>query len=136
MRGKLAGIASGGAVTFIDPSDGLRATDVWIFHQVALGDKLADRTFLPTLSDAARTAGLEHLESAIKTLGRTWYTVVTGSTKSNELNSWASASTTPGRPIYSDLISNTGAILSPDANFGNPNSTIAANFKPDTPTLR
>ena len=136
MRGKLTGIVSGNTVTLIDPTDGLRATDIWIFHQIALGDRIVDRTYPITLTDAARTAALEHLESAIKTLGRTWYGVVTSAAKSTELTQWATASIADGSAIYSDLISNTGAVRSPDASFGLPGGNIATGFKPDTPTLR
>ena len=138
-KSKITGSVSNNIVTLVDPLDGLRATDIWIYHQVAIGDRLADRTFLAALSDTARTAALEHLETAIKTLGKTWYDVVTGATKTMDLTRWANASTAANTRLYTDLITSTGGIRSPDASYNEligAGNTIAVGFTPDTPTLR
>ena len=138
-KSKLTGSVSNNIVTLVDPLDRLRATDIWIYHQVAIGDRLADRSYLAALSDSARTAALEHLETAIKTLGKTWYGVITGPTKTTDLTRWANASTAENTRLYTDLITSVGGIRSPDASYNEltgAGNTIAVGFTPDTPTLR
>ena len=138
VRPKLSATLDGSTVNLVDPSDGLRVTDIWIYHQVALGDRLADRSFLPSITDTVRTTALTHLETMIRTLGRTWYGVITGTsaTIQRHYGDWLALSTADATVIYSDLITNTGAVRTPDGSYLPIATTIATGFKPDTPTLR
>lgn len=113
------------------------ATTRWAYHQIALGDLIAARTWASSATDAAREMIIRHIVGTIVSLARTWYGVmVADQTKRGQ---WGGSSTADGAALYSDIVTSAIALTprTPDgvwrAMIG---ATIPAGFQPDTPTLR
>ena len=118
-------------------TEALLATDIWAYHQIALGDLIADRVHGQSgTTEATRETAIAHIENVIRTLGRTWYGVMLDN--GGPRRSWEGTSSNGGATIYSDIITiNTLAPISPNGAW-TPFSgvRIAATFKADRPTLR
>ena len=120
--------------------EALKATDIWIYQQVALGDQIAREAWSAITTDARKDAALNHLITSIRSIGYIWYSVMNGN--GGLRASWASAAIADGSALYSDLVVASGAgvgdVRSADGTFGllNPVVTIATNFEPENTNLR
>ena len=112
----------------------LVATDRWAYSQIALGDVIAGGGVAALATTAQREAAIRHVESAIATLGRTWYGVmVADATKRGD---WSGGSVAAGRVIYSDLFTPAYAVRAADGAWTALTARVPAGFEPDSPTLR
>ena len=120
----------------------LIATDRWAYQQVALGDLIADGSYLGTATDAQREVVIEHIATVLETLGETWYGVMVaqeGQSGGGNSALWAAGSVADGALLYSDIVAAAAApyTRAPDGAFtALAGATIPTGFKPDTPTLR
>lgn len=115
----------------------LLATDIWAYHQIALGDLIADRVHGQSgTTEATRETAIAHIVNIISTLGKTWYSVMLDN--GGPRRSWAGTASNSGAVIYSDIITiNTLAPISPNGAWTPfTGVTIPTGFKVDTPTLR
>ena len=113
----------------------LQATDVWAWHQIALGDAIAARVYGAGATDAARETAIAHIVAVLSTLGETWYRVMLGDATAR--GEWSASSTAAAARIYSDLIAgDTLATRPPDGTWTQLTGRIPGGLKPDSPTLR
>ena len=120
------------------PEQGLVATDRWIYHQVALADRIVRAELMATNNQDERDAALAQLLTWVGSNGYTWYTVVLSNAAT--IVQWASAPVVAGAGIYTDLLEVTGsigAVRGPDTVFAlYPRATIHADFDPEKRLLR
>ena len=112
----------------------LVATDRWAFSQIALGDVIAGGGVATLNSTPLREGAVAHIETAISTLGRTWYRVMVAD--ADKRGDWAGGSVAANSRIYSDLFSNVYALRAADGTWTQLAARVPAGFEPDSPTLR
>lgn len=117
----------------------LTATDRWVYHQIALGDRIVRAELMTSNTQAERDAAFEQINIWITIHGYTWYKVMLGDSTKRTL--WSVGSTIGGAAIYTDLLewtgANTGNVRTPDGTFNVYTSgTIHTNFDPEVITLR
>ena len=113
----------------------LRATDRWVYHQLALLRIISDDD-QPTAwayTNADRASAARHITDAIRG-GYTWYIVMRGSTTLR--NSWTAVSTAAGAVVYTDLLGATdGSETGPDGAFIALAVTIPSDFDVESDSL-
>lgn len=118
----------------VGSDDALIATDRWAYAQIALGDVIAGGGVAALGTRVLREAAISHVETAISTLGRTWYAVMRSN--ANRRADWSGGSVAANARLYSDLFSNAYAIRAADGTWTQLSARMPAGFQPDSRTLR
>ena len=116
--------------------DALVATDRWVYHQIAIGYRIAegDAPFSAT-TDEQKITLVDHIADIIVRLGYTWYKVMRDGTTTLRA-SWAATSVADGATLYSDIVTTAGATRAPDGSYTTiAGGTIPASFSPEVSSL-
>lgn len=127
---------------WVSLSDGvanaLTATDRWIYHQVALGDRIVRSEWLGARTQTVRDAAVDQIVRWVRTKGYVWYSVMLGD--ATKRNNWATGGTGASETLYTDLLvasgANAGDVRTPDGSWNAVALAIHANFNPELPSLR
>ena len=105
----------------------LDATDRWVYHQVALGDRISRAEIWTNFTAADRQAAVDHIVNALRTLGPTWYGVMVGD--GTKAVAWAAANIADNANLYTDIFTILGVAKGPNGEFDGLPSTTLGNRK-------
>ena len=123
--------------TRVDNAEPLMATDKWVYHIVALIDRIISGEVFATKTAVEVQAAVDHADNILRTLGPTWYIVQIGDQGNVSENGedYRDMSTEDGALIYTDIMTAAGLLRGVDGTFNGMPTTIRAGFNPEIPTL-